>query len=201
MSGLPINFGDSAFLTWVVVPLLIFAARVLDVSLGTMRIIFLSRGQRLIAPVLGFFEVLIWLIAIRQVMQNLNNPVSYLAYAAGFAAGNLFGMYLENRLAMGLLIIRIITTKEAGALVAQLRTSGYGVTSVQAEGGAGPAQLIFTVIKRKRLDNVRSIIAQCNPKAFVSVEEIRSASEGVFPADLRQKTNPLGFLNLVQKRK
>jgi len=84
-------------------PVLIFFARVLDVSIGTMRIVFLSRGMRLMAPVFGFFEVLIWLIAISRIMGNLTSWVNYVAYASGFAAGNYVGMYLENRLAMGLL--------------------------------------------------------------------------------------------------
>jgi uncharacterized protein YebE (UPF0316 family) len=110
-------------------------------------------------------------------------------------------MYLESKLALGLLLVRLIAVKEAGELVAQLRTAGYGVTSVLAEGGAGPVRLIFTVIKRKNLPDVQTIVTRCYPKAFVSVEEIRSASEGVFPAELHRRTSPLGLFNLIQKRK
>jgi len=195
------EFLNTPIFTWVVVPLLIFAARVVDVSLGTMRIIFLSRGQRLLAPVLGFFEVLIWLVAIQQVMQNLNNPISYIAYAAGFATGNLGGIYLENKLAIGKLMVRIVTVKDATQLLAHLHESGYGVTSLDAQGASGRAKLIFTVIKRKDLADVMSIINRFNPRAFVSVEEIRSASEGVFPADHLSQRSSLGLFNMRQKRK
>lgn len=185
----------------MVVPLLIFAARVVDVSLGTMRIIFLSRGQRFLAPVLGFFEVLIWLIAIQQVMQNLNNPISYIAYAAGFATGNLGGIYLENKLAIGKLMVRIVTNRDATPLVTHLRETGYRVTSLEAEGATGRAKLIFTVIKRKDLPDVMASINRFNPNAFISVEEIRSASEGALPEESRSRRSYLGLFDLRQKRK
>lgn len=192
---------DSGLLTWVIVPLLIFAARVLDVTLMTMRIIFVSRGKRFIAPLVGFFEVLIWLLAIRQIMQNLDNPATYIAYAAGFATGNIVGMVLEDKLALGMLIIRIITIKEAGDMAANLHMAGYGVTSLEAQGATGPAHLIFTVIKRKNLPQAIGIIKRCNPKAFISVEEIRSASEGVFPSERSPAGKYLSLFNFRQKRK
>lgn len=192
---------NTPFFTWVVVPLLIFGARVIDVSLGTMRIIFLSRGQRFLAPLLGFFEVLIWLIAIQQVMQNLNNPISYIAYAAGFATGNLGGIYLENKLAIGKLMVRIVTNRDATQLAAHLRESGYRVTSLEAEGATGPAKLIFTVIQRKDLADVMVGINRFNPNAFVSVDEIRSASESALPEERRPRRSSLGLLTRWQKRK
>ncbi len=194
------EFVNSETFTLVIIPLLIFLARVTDVSIGTMRIIFVSRGQRLIAPVLGFFEVLIWLLAIRQIMQNLNNPATYIAYAAGFATGNYFGMYLEERLAIGMLVIRLITTKDTHELVEHLHAAGYGVTSVDAEGATGRVKLIYTIIKRKNFPNVMDIISQSHPQAFVSVEEIQSASQGIFPPE-RNRRSVLGLFNLQQKRK
>lgn len=172
---------NSDIFTWLVIPLLIFVARILDVTLGTLRIIFLGRGKKFLAPAFGFFEVLIWLVAIRQIMQNLNNPVTYLAYAAGFAAGNFIGIYLESKLAIGTLIVRIITQRDAAELVNHLRAAGYGVTSLDAEGMSGQVKLIYTVIKRKCLPEVIENIKQFNPRSFVSVEEIQSASAGVFP--------------------
>lgn len=192
---------NTPFFAWVVVPLLIFGARVVDVSLGTMRIIFLSRGQRLLAPLLGFFEVLIWLIAIQQVMQNLNNPISYIAYAAGFATGNLGGIYLENKLAIGKLMVRIVTNRDATQLAAHLRESGYRVTSLEAEGATGPAKLIFTVIQRKDLAAVMTRINRFNPNAFVSVDEIRAASEGALSEERRTRRTVLDLFTLWQKRK
>lgn len=198
---LGLGFLDSGVVTWLVVPLLIFAARVSDVTLMTVRIITLSRGKKLLAPLLGFFEVLIWLIAIRQIMQNLNNPASYIAYAAGFATGNIVGIYLEEKLAIGTLIIRIITVKEAQALVNALHVAGYGVTSLDAEGATGKVKLIYTVIRRRDLHTVMSTIRQFNPKSFVSVEEIESASAGIFPAKASHTRRYLEAFGIGPKRK
>ena len=94
------GFFNSQVFAFVVVPILIFAARALDVSIGSVRVIFLARGRR-VAAILGFFEVLIWLVVITQIMQNLSNPVTYIAYAAGFATGTYVGILLEGKLALG----------------------------------------------------------------------------------------------------
>ena len=101
------QFTDYPVFNWVILPALIFVSRIFDVSFGTLRIIFVSRGKRSIAPFLGFFEVLIWLLAISQIMQNLNNFACYIAYAGGFAMGNYIGMRIEEKLAMGTMIIRV----------------------------------------------------------------------------------------------
>lgn len=175
------NFFNLDIFTWLIIPLLIFVSRILDVTLGTLRIIFLGRGKKFLAPAFGFFEVLIWLIAIRQIMQNLNNPVTYLAYAAGFATGNFIGIYLESKLAIGSLSVRIITQRDATELVAQLRAAGYGVTSLDAEGMSGRVKLIYTVIRRKNLHDVLKTVKCFNPRAFISIQEIQSASAGIFP--------------------
>ena len=103
------------YVSLIIIPLLIFVARIFDVTLGTIRIILVSRGVKIPAALLGFFEVLIWLIAIGRVMQNLNNVSNYIAYAGGFAMGNFVGIYIENKLAMGLLSIRVVTAKDAAA--------------------------------------------------------------------------------------
>jgi uncharacterized protein YebE (UPF0316 family) len=168
-------------ITWVLLPLFIFLARVFDVTLGTMRIIFISRGKRYLAPILGFFEVFVWIIAVSQLVTNLSNIAGFLAYAAGFAAGNYAGMVLEDRLALGMLSVRIITVKEADDLARRLHEEGYGVTAIDALGATSRVKVIYTIIKRKDLPQVVSIIKSLNPKAFFSVEEIRSASEGIFP--------------------
>ncbi|MDO9515119.1 MAG: DUF2179 domain-containing protein [Syntrophales bacterium] len=180
-----VSLFESPLFTWVVIPLLIALARVADVTLGTIRIIYISRGMKLLAPIFGFFEILIWLIAIGQIMQNLNNPVYYLAYALGFAGGNLVGIFVEERLAVGRVILRIITQRDATQLVAYLRSSGYGVTTVEAEGATGPVKLIFTVIDRKKVEPVVSSVQTYNPKAFYSIEDIRLVKEGIFPPSRR----------------
>lgn len=173
---------DPQLFNWVVLPLLIFFSRVLDVSLGTMRIIFLSRGKRLLAPVLGFFEVLIWIVVVSQVIANLSNWLSFVAYAAGFAAGNYIGMALEERLALGTLAVRMIVPGTARPLIIKLHDAGYGVTHHDAEGSAGHVKVIYTIIMRKDLNNVMDMINEFNPKLFFSVEEVRTAHEGIFPA-------------------
>ena len=125
---------DSSSLTFIILPLLIFLARILDVSIGTLRIIFVARGLKYFAAILGFFESLIWLLAVTQVMQNLTSWQTYIAFALGFAAGNYVGVVLEERIAIGNLLIRVITRKEADELVHVLWGAGYGVTSVDAQG-------------------------------------------------------------------
>ncbi len=162
---------------WVIVPLLIFLARLADVSIGTMRVIFTSRGAKKVAPILGFVEVLIWLVAIGQVMQNLNNVACYLAWAGGFAAGNFLGLSIEERLAMGQVVIRTITAQPAGALIERLRQEGYRLTVVDAQGARGPVNLLFLIVARKKKDDVIKLITEFNPKAFYSIEDVRHVSD------------------------
>ena len=172
---------DPEVLSLVIVPAFIFFARICDVTIGTMRIIFVSRGMKMVAPVLGFFEVFIWIIAVGQIFQNLTNPLNYFAYAAGFATGNYVGMLVEERLAMGLALIRVITQRDATNLIEYLRGAGYGVTVLDAQGKQGPGKVIFSVIKRKNIKEVENAIHEFNPKAFYSIEDVRHAAEGTFP--------------------
>lgn len=165
---------------WVALPVLIFCARICDVSLGTLRIILMSRGRRNIAPILGFFEVFIWIVAISQIMRDVDNLVAYVAYAAGFATGNFVGMTIEDRLAIGTLIVRMIVPHDADTLAAALHGAGYGVTSVDGQGAAGQVKLVYTVIKRKELADVTRIAHSINPRMFLSVEEVRATHEGIF---------------------
>jgi uncharacterized protein YebE (UPF0316 family) len=160
----------------IILPLAIFFARIIDVSVGTLRIIFLTRGLKYLAGLLGFFESLIWILAITQVMKNLNDWVAYLAFAGGFAAGNIVGIWLEERIAMGNLIVRVITRMEADELVIKLRSRGFGATAIDAEGEAGPVKAIFIIIKRKMLTEVLALIRQYNPKAFYTIEDVRFVS-------------------------
>ncbi len=167
----------------MLLPLLIFMARICDVTIGTVRIIFVTRGRKLLAPLIGFFEILIWLLAIGKVMQNLNNIFCYIAYAGGFAAGNFIGIYIEEKMAMGTLVVHIVTGKDASELIENLRNSGYGITSMPAEGRAGRVHVIYTVIKRGDLKDVVATIKKFNPKAFYSVEDVRFVKEGIFPLE------------------
>jgi len=171
----------SEFFKIVFLTAIIFLARICDVSLSTLRIIYTSRGIKYLAPVIGFFEVLIWLIAMSQIINNLTNPVLYLAYAGGFAAGNLIGILIEEKMAIGTVVIRIITQKDSGDLIKSLRCEGHGVTHVDAQGSLGPVKIIFTIVRRKDIDCVLQQIRNFNPQAFFTVEDIRSVRQGVFP--------------------
>lgn len=173
---------------WVLLPLLIFSARVLDVSLGTIRIIFVSKGLKYIAPVVGFFEVLIWLLAIRVIMQNLNNVACYLAYGAGFGTGTFIGLNIEKKLALGKSLLRIITQKDATELIGHLRSKGYSVTTQAANGKTGPVHIIHMIIKRHDFEYIAGIIKKFNPKAFYTLEDIEFVSKETFP---RKKSRPL----------
>lgn len=166
---------------WIGLPLLVFFARVVDVTLGTLRIIFTSRGRKHLAPLLGFVEVFIWVSVIAQITKGAHNLVAYLAYAGGFAAGNYVGMYIEDKLAIGTLLVRAIIPDHIDDLTTKLQEKGYGFTVVDAQGAQGPVNLIYTVVMRKNLEEVAGTIQEVYPTAFFTVEELRSVEHGVFP--------------------
>jgi uncharacterized protein YebE (UPF0316 family) len=172
---------DPSVFDWFVLPAIIFFARLTDVTLGTLRILFISRSLRYTAPLVGFFESLIWLFAISQIVQNLNNVACYFAFASGFASGSYVGIYLESKLAMGLVCVRAVTPDDASELIHYLREHQFGVTSVSALGVSGQVRLIWSVIKRKEMKAFMDIVKTYNPKAFISVEDVRTAHEGFFP--------------------
>jgi uncharacterized protein YebE (UPF0316 family) len=166
---------------WPVLPLLVFAAELCVVTLFTLRIIFIARGMRLLAPIIGFFEVTIWLFAIAQVMQNLSDPRCFLGFAGGFTLGNFLGMLIEKWLALGNVVVRTITTRDASLLVDQFWQAGYGVTVLDAAGARGPVKLVLTVVPRKELDSVFAIVRRFDPHAFYSVDELQEVVQGTFP--------------------
>jgi uncharacterized protein YebE (UPF0316 family) len=176
-----LQVGPFDWMTWVILPILIFFARIIDVTLGTLRIIFVSRSMKRLAVLVGFFESLIWLIAISQIVQNLSNVATYLAFAAGFAAGNFVGIYLEGKIAVGLLCVRAITRDDATKLMDYLKSSNYGVTIFSARGVQGRVRLLYLVIKRRELNQLLDIIRAHDPKAFITIEDVRAVNEGYFP--------------------
>lgn len=192
------GFMESDVFTWILLPALIFFSRIFDVTLGTMRIIWVSRGHRVIAPILGFFEVLIWIIVIMKIMENLGNWPCILAYAAGFATGNYVGIRIEEKLAVGTYIVRVITRKESWQLIRKLNDAGFGATTIPAQGKTGPVHVIYTIIKRGSINKVIDMINEFNPKAFYSIEDVRYVSEGIFP--LRQPMLGGGFLPKIRRR-
>ncbi|MFL5765530.1 MAG: DUF2179 domain-containing protein [Bacteroidia bacterium] len=173
-------FGNFDYYSWIVLPVMIFCSRMCDVTLGTLRHVFISKGFRKIVPVLGFFEVLIWIVVVAQVMKNLNNIACYLAWAGGFATGTYLGLKIEQRLALGLQVIRIITNQNCDELIAALKKENHGITVVDAQGGVGPVKMIFTIIKRQNVHSVELMIHEFNPTAFYTIEDIKNTSQGVF---------------------
>lgn len=196
MEMIAVIFPDSPIYAWVVLPLLIFLARIADVSLGTVRLVFVARGFKHLAPVAGFFEVLIWILAIGQIMQNLTNPLCYLGYAGGFAMGNFVGIHIAERLSLGVVLVRVVTQKEAGDLIARLREQQYGVTTMDGQGASGPVKIIFTIVRRREAAAVVQLVKKFNPQAFYSIEEVDSVEQGVFPA--QRQWHQLYLLRLLR---
>lgn len=190
------DFFDSWQFTYILVPILIAIAKIIDVSLGTLRIILISKGAKKLAPLLGFVEVLIWIVTIGQVMRNLTNPVNYFAYAFGFAIGNYVGILIDQKLALGSVLIRVITHRDASELITYLKNNDFGVTVIPAEGSMGHVHLIFTVIKRSNLNKVVEIIKDFNPNAFYSIEDIRYVSASYNSLETSRKTTSKSYFKL-----
>ena len=167
---------------WIGLPLMIFAARVCDVTLGTMRIIFTSRGMRNVAPVLGFVETFIWIVAVSSIVKHAQNVAAYVGYAGGFATGTFVGMMIESRLAMGTLTVRAIIRRDPKDLIKNLLDAGFGITTVDGRGSTGDVKVIYSTVKRADLPAVIDIFHRNLPGAFLSIEEVRSTEQGVFPA-------------------
>jgi uncharacterized protein YebE (UPF0316 family) len=174
-------FFSSGFYAWVILPFLIFIARIADVSIGTIRVIFIWRGLKYLAPIVGFFEVLIWLLAMGQIMKHLSNIACYIAYAGGFAMGNFVGVWIAEKLSLGVVLIRVITEKDTSALVEHLKSANYGVTSIDGHGSASKVQVVFTIVPRREVKGIVDLIKRFNSNAFYSIEEVGFVEKGVFP--------------------
>ena len=192
---------DSTIFTWVILPLLIFFARILDVSIGTLRLIFVSKGYKFYAPLLGFFEVVIWLLAIGQIMQHLDNFLCYVAYGLGFATGNYLGIILEEKMSLGTVLIRVVPKFDTTNLTSHLREHSFGASLVDIEGMTGKLKMIFTIVKRKDLKEVMGIIHEHNPQAFVTIEDVKTAREGYFRFSRKRNLAPVGLFQDFRKGK
>ncbi len=153
-------------------------------TLDTLRIIFMTKGLKGLAPVIGFFEILIWIVAITRIMQNLNSWVCYVAYAGGFATGNYVGMLVDEKLAIGHELIRVITRVDATELASALRSDGYGVTTVKAAGMQGEVGILYIIVNRKSQKHAIQIIQEHNPNAFVTIQNIHYVNRPPLEKDL-----------------
>jgi len=187
---------DNDTFTFIVLPILIFLFRIVDQSIGTLRLIFAAKGLKRLAPFFAFFESFIWLVAIGQIMKHLDNIYCYLAFAGGYAVGNFFGILLEEKLSIGTVVIRVIPKKDTTALIQHLRELNYGVTVVPVDGMMGPTKMLFTTIRRKEAKHVIEIINQFNPTAFYTIDEVKIVSGGYFD---RNNKSIFSMLNPFQK--
>ena len=179
------NFGifefDPRIYQYVILPLIIFFARICDVSLGTLRIVFVSKGKKKIAPFLGFFELLIWITVISEVFKHADSFVCYIAYAGGYAAGNFLGMNIEERIALGSQLIQVFTPKDVAPLQKSLNDAGFGTTVVEGDGSAGKTKILYTVINRKTFAKAEKILKEFDPLIFYVIEDVRLVKSGIFP--------------------
>ena len=187
----------------LILPLFVFLARILDVSLGTIRIIFISKGYKYLAPVIGFFEISIWLLAVTQIFQNLKSPVYYLAYAGGFATGTFAGILIENKLSIGIVLIRVITQKDSEELIKILKLKAYHPTRSYAEGPDGQqVSVIYIILDRHDISDIIEILKNYNPNAFYSVGEVKFVSNKIFPhTEIWYKRYEKGLLRNQRKGK
>lgn len=175
---------SSDIFSFLILPLLIFVARICDVSINTIRIIYMLGGRRLTATLLGFFEAFIWLLVIREIFKHLDNWLCYVAYPAGFACGIFVGMIIEEKIAYGKVIVRIITRKDVNQLIQYLNTKHFRFTRVEAEGPDGKENLVFTVLDRESLDELLNKLKELIPTAFYTIEKVKAAAEsGALPEE------------------
>jgi uncharacterized protein YebE (UPF0316 family) len=190
------RFFDTETFTYIVLPLLIFLFRIVDQSIGTLRLIFAAKGLKRLAPAFAFFESFIWLVAIGQIMKHLDNIYCYIAFAGGYSAGNFFGILLEEKLSIGTVVIRVIPRMDTSELILHLRRENYGVTVVPVDGMAGPTKMLFTTIRRKEAPHVIAIIKEHNPAAFYTIDEVKEVSGGYFE---RRSKSIFSVFNPFQK--
>lgn len=162
--------------------LFIFFARICDVSLATMRMLMVVRGQRLYAAMIGFFEAVIYILALDLIFDNLSNPANLFVYAAGFATGNYVGSLLEEKVAVGTLTVQVITMKSPLELTEKLRSEGYGVTVIAGLGREGTRYILQIILPRKRVPSLRKAIDEWDSYAFWTVFDARYTKGGVFIA-------------------
>jgi uncharacterized protein YebE (UPF0316 family) len=160
----------------------IFALRVGDMSLDTLRLLFVVRGKKWVAWVLGFCQSVIFVIAITSVLQNLDNPLNVIGYAAGFATGNVVGMLIEERLAIGHVKLSIVSSGRGPALAESLRQGGFAVTEIPARGKDGMVSMLSVSVRRKDVARAEAIVRQMDAEAFVIAEDVRPLRRGFWRA-------------------
>ena len=161
---------------------LIFGLRVTDMTLDTLRVLFVMRGRKPIAWILGFIQALVYVIAITSVLRDLTNPLNIIGYAAGFATGVVVGMAIEKRLAIGHVHMRVISSGHGSGIAEKLRVEGYAVTEVPARGKDGMVSMLNCSVLRKDTQRIRLMVNDVDPEAFITSEDIRPVRRGFWRA-------------------
>ncbi|MCC5910522.1 MAG: DUF2179 domain-containing protein [Clostridiaceae bacterium] len=164
----------------------IFTAKVADMTLATIRMIMVVRGKRLEAAAIGFIEVTIYILALGKVISELDNPVNIIVYALGFATGNYFGIFVEEKMALGTIIVQVTIPSDDTKLVERLREEGFGVTVFEGYGRDGMHHMLNVTILRKNLNKIYTILDQYNKKTFVTITDARSIRGGYFTRNKRK---------------
>ena len=172
---------SSPWYAYVLLPLFIFVGRIIDVGMGTVRMIFTTRGLKHIAPVISFFEILIWLLVIKQIFSDITNPISYIAYAGGFATGTYIGIRIEEKLSVGKVMVRIITGRDSTSMIKKLKDEKYRFTVAPGKGSEGDVSIILSIVERKEAHEIINIIKEFNPDAFYTIEDLRFVHEHPAP--------------------
>ncbi len=180
MSLLSVLSIQSDLFTWVLLPFLIFISRIFDQSIGTLRLIFVQKGLKQLAPLLAFFESIIWLLAVSQIIKHLDNAMCYIAYGGGFAMGNYLGIILDEKLSIGNVIVRTILKNNDTEIIEKLISMNYGVTVMDGEGSQGKVKILLSILHRKDLKNFVSVLNSFRPDIFYSIEEVKTVKDGIF---------------------
>jgi uncharacterized protein YebE (UPF0316 family) len=162
--------------------LMIFSLRVVDMTLDTLRVLVVMRGQKKIAWVLGFFQASVFVVAIGTVLNNLDNPLNIIGYAAGFATGNVVGMLIEEKMAIGHTMINIVSPRRGSAIADNLRKNGYAVTEIAARGKDGMVTLLNCNVLRRQVGDIRTLVNDIDPEAFITAEDVRPIRRGFWRA-------------------
>jgi uncharacterized protein YebE (UPF0316 family) len=165
-----------------IIPIVIFALRVIDMSFDTLRVLFVIRDRRTGAWITGFIQSSLWVVAITSVLSNLDNPWAVIAYAAGFASGSVVGMAIEERLAVGFGDLRIMSPGRGPALAQAIREEGYAATEIPGRGKDGMVSVITCSVRRRDIARLRRTIAGIDPRAFVTIHEVRPLHRGFWRA-------------------
>ncbi|MDY0144597.1 MAG: DUF5698 domain-containing protein [Kiritimatiellia bacterium] len=157
--------------------LVIVLARIVDVSMGTLRVSFIARGRKTLAAACGFTEILIWIVVVSRILTGSPHWSAYIAYALGFTCGTYVGMFIEEHLAVGWALVRVVSGKPVNDFPQRLSAAGFGVTWQDAQGARGPVQVLVTLMPRKRLIEFQGLLCEFDPTAFYTIEDVRHARD------------------------